>query len=185
MRNKVIILGFLLTAILTTACRQEKATNRDAKTKDSLQTVFRQDSIAMVKEDSIDKVQTICTFIKQMYNRGLYNKGSFLHQHCTERFIIELHYIYAQEYDGNERALAEWVFRSSVQDGKGKSRIVEVKPVGNDWYRYEFYDMGNHAINELKAYMKDNKIYMDSIRPVYDQAQAHGKPFPFTKQQQV
>lgn len=55
--------------------------------------------------------------------------------------------------------------------------------MGNHWYRYEFYDMGNHAINEIKAFMKSNKIYMDSIRPIYDQAQAHGKPLSITKQQ--
>lgn len=78
MKNTIILLGFLLAAILMTACRQEKATSRDVKTKDSLQTVLRQDSIAMMKEDSIDKEQTICTFIKQMYNRKRYNDDKFL-----------------------------------------------------------------------------------------------------------
>ena len=185
MRNRFIILGFLLAAILTTACKQEKAPQKDSKTSDSLQAVLRQDSIAMVKENSIDKEQTICTFIKQMFNRRLYNNDAFLHQHCTERFVIELHYIYAQKYEGKERALAGWVFRSSVQDGKGKSRIIDVKPMGDNWYRYEFYDMGNHAINDIKAYMKSNRVYMDSIRPIYDQTRAHGKPFPFTKQKQI
>ena len=183
MKNTIILLGFLLAAILMTACRQEKATSRDVKTKDSLQTVLRQDSIAMMKEDSIDKEQTICTFIQQMYNLKRYNDDKFLYDHCTERLIIELHHIYAEEYSGNERALAGWVFRSSEQDGKGYSHIIDVKPMGKHWYRYEFYDMGNHAINEIKAFMKSNKIYMDSIRPIYDQAQAHGKPLSITKQQ--
>lgn len=155
------------------ACRQEKTTNRSAEINDSMRIVLRQDSINLAKEDSVDKEQTICTFIKRLYHRELYNNDSFLLRHCTERFIIDAH---------KEQAVIGKVFRSSMQNDNSKPHIVNVSPIGNNWFRYELYDRGRHAENEIKVYMKSNRIYIDSIRHKYDEAQAHGKPRSFTKQ---
>jgi len=39
--------------------------------------------------------------------------------------------------------LATWDFRSDAQDGPSeRHEIIKVESLGDDWYQYEFYDMG-------------------------------------------
>lgn len=127
-----------------------------------IESMAKADSIARV--DSIALDNTIIKFITDMYNKTKFVDDTFLESHCSSKMLS----ILRDEYDldceeGN--CYGVWLFRSGAQDGPNdRTEIISVKPLGNHWYRYDFYDMGNRANNTIKVIEKNGKIIIDDIK---------------------
>ncbi len=79
------------------------------------------------------------TFIRDMYEKVLYEDYGFLEQHCSKDLLTKLSEAYDYEGDG----YAVWMFRSGAQDGPGKEHaVIYIEDEGNGWYRYTALDMG-------------------------------------------
>ena len=119
------------------------------------------DSIADIKKKhDADAIQ----FIIDMYNEGKFYEESFLKEHCTPKMLKYLRDAYDYDcYDGD--CLATWEFRSGMQDGPNDTNcIVSVTSIGDDWYRYIFYDMGNKASNIINIIDINGKLMIDGVK---------------------
>ena len=102
----------------------------------------------------------IISFIKEMYNGELYNDYDFLKKHCTKSLLKHL----AAEYDYDDRGYACWLFRSGLQDGPSERHgIISIKPLGNSWYKYSYYDMGTKTENKIKVIIDGTTIKFDKV----------------------
>ena len=111
-----------------------------------------------MKKDASDK--EIIRFITEMYDGELYNNNDFLEKYCTKALLKQLKA--KNEYDDD--GYAGWLFRSKVQDGPSdKHSIIKVTPIGNSWYKYSFYDMGNKCTNKVKVIVDGHDIKFDQI----------------------
>lgn len=101
-------------------------------------------------------------FIKKMYNERLFEDDQFLNAHCSPLLLGKLHDAY--DYD-DEQGLASWLFRSEDQDGPSdRHEIIKVESEGNNWYKYEFYDMGTKGSHRIKLILGTNdEIIIDDL----------------------
>ena len=101
--------------------------------------------------------------ITSMYNGEKYYDNSYLKSHCTNKLLNKLRADYEYDCETGD-CLAGWDFRSPYQDGPSdKYGIISVKALGDDWYRYDFYDMGNRGANKVKIIEVDGKLLFDEI----------------------
>ena len=95
-------------------------------------------------------------FIANMYNNRLFEDEEFLDTHCSSKLLEKLREAY--DYDDSE-GYASWLFRSEDQDGPSeRHEIIKVESEGNDWYRYEFYDMGTKGAHRIKLLLGANDV---------------------------
>ena len=63
-----------------------------------------------------------------------------------------------------EEGYATWLFQSSALEGPSKKHgIISIKPLGNFWYQYTFYDRGNKAENKVKVIIDGTTIKFDKV----------------------
>jgi hypothetical protein len=108
-------------------------------------------------------------FITTMYNKSLYEDEDFLRENCTRKMLKKL----ADNYDYEGEGLACWLFRTSTNDGGGADNgIINVgrEDDNNFWWRYEFNDGIYRGINRIKILVIDDKIWIDDVERVYDEA---------------
>ena len=100
-------------------------------------------------------------FIENMYNDELYQDERFLVCYCSPQLLKKLRDEF--EYDEME-GYASWLFRSQNQDGPSeRHEVIKVESEGNNWYRYDFYDMGIKDSRRIKLIknMGDGILILD------------------------
>jgi hypothetical protein len=111
--------------------------------------------------------QSIHELISDMYNKSLYNDYAYLKAHCTDKMLKKLQDKYDYDCDSGD-CYAVWLFRTGFNDGEGTSKIICIKPLGDSWYRYDFYDEGHQGANKIKVIEKQGKWYLDDIVKIYE-----------------
>lgn len=102
--------------------------------------------------------------ITDMYNNKRYEDDRYLKKHVTNKLLKKLKAEFDYDCDEGD-CYANWLFRSGMQDGPSeKYGIISVQPLGNGWYKYSFYDMGNKASNRIKIIEKNGQLMFDDIR---------------------
>lgn len=153
---KVALLSIL--ALGTTSGCFQKANKGEKKTNDSIVQTKK------LREDSINNDKKVINLIKRMYNDKLYKESAFLKKHCTAKFLKRL------KDDGYDTMELYWpLFTSEAQDGSGeKHGIVNVEPIGNGWFKYRFYDIGDLYDNKIKVVMDGKDIKFDEVEHISD-----------------
>ena len=74
------------------------------------------------------------------------------------QFLLE----YLSSSELVEEGYATWLFQSSALEGPSKKHgIISIKPLGNSWYKYSYYDMGTKAENKVKVIIDGTTIKFD------------------------
>lgn len=120
----------------------------------------KEGAILLTEEESL-KTEKIISFITDMYISSKYEDNDFLKAHCSDAVFKKLR----EDYDFDDGGLATWDFRSDAQDGPSdRHEIVSVTPLDDDWYRYEFYDMGIKGSHMIKIVIVNNKYLIDGLK---------------------
>lgn len=159
--RKYICLAGCLSAVvlfggLATGCQSKK---NDAG-KDS--TAVQETADSLAKLDSLENEKKIVSLIKRMYNEELYQDTFFLKKYCTKKLIKRM------REGGMDTMELDWtVFTSIAQDGSGEKHcIVDVIPLGDNWFKYTFYDMGDLYSNKVKVIMDGKDIKFDEAEHI-------------------
>ena len=76
------------------------------------------------------------------------------------QFLLE----YLSSSELVEEGYATWLFQSSALEGPSKKHgIISIKPLGNSWYQYTFYDRGNKAENKVKVIIDGTTIKFGKV----------------------
>lgn len=99
-------------------------------------------------------------FIRDMYEKVLYEDYGFLEKHCTEGLLTKLSEAYDYEGDG----YAVWEFRSGAQDGPGDEHsVISIEDQGDGWYRYVAMDMGLTFTKRIRLSHEGGKTMIEDI----------------------
>ncbi len=154
--NRITIFAIILAMGATISC-SHKASKAELEAADSIAHV---DSIAKLEADSVNNDKKIISLIKRMYNDKLYMDKSFLKKYCTDKLIKRMKDL------GYESMELNWsIFASEAQDGSGdKYGIISITPLGDHWFKYTFYEMGDVYSNKVKIVMDGSNIKFDEIK---------------------
>ncbi len=143
---------FIVFAVFVSACNGNKVNKEEADAQSSV------DAEAVINEDVTDGA---VDFIKEMYNNVCYEDYAFLKKHCSADMLKKLEEDY--EYEGGGYAV--WEFRSGAQDGPSdQHEIISVTPEGDNWYKYEFYDMGIKGSHEIQVIQVDGEYLIKDLK---------------------
>jgi len=99
-------------------------------------------------------------FIRDMYEKCLYEDYDFLEQHCSRSLLAKLSEAYDYEGDG----YAVWEFRSGAQDGPSNEHtVISIEDEGDGWYRYKAIDMGITFTKKIKISHEGGAIMIEDI----------------------
>jgi len=99
-------------------------------------------------------------FIRDMYEKVLYEDYGFLEKHCTEGLLTKLSEAYDYEGDG----YAVWEFRSGAQDGPSDEHsVISIEDQGNGWYRYVAMDMGLTFTKRIRLSHEGGRTMIEDI----------------------
>lgn len=99
-------------------------------------------------------------FIRDMYEKVLYEDYSFLEEHCSEGLLADLSDSY--DYDGGGYAV--WKFRSGAQDGPSDEHaLISIEDEGNGWYRYTAIDMGITFTKRIKISHEGGRFMIENV----------------------
>ena len=105
--------------------------------------------------------QRIIDFITEMYNNRDFEDSDFLEKHCSPEMLKKLQDDF--EYEGG--GYASWDFRSGAQDGySDRHEVISVERQGDDWYKYEFYDMGVKESHLIKVVAKEGTLKIEDLK---------------------
>lgn len=96
-------------------------------------------------------IQLIKDFYKKCVFGGSISKSA-IQKYCTSSCMKKL--AAANEYD--DGGYAVWKFRTEGQDGDGPSKVNNVEPQGDGWYRVSYSDMGAKGVTDVQ--IVDGKI---------------------------
>lgn len=116
---------------------------------------------AQAEADSLAREQKVIDFITDMYNLKQFESEKWLRSHCTDKVMRKLR----ADYDYDDGGLATWDFRSMNQDGPSNvHKIVEVKPIGDGWYQYDFIDMGTKGSHKVLIIEDGDGFKIDGLK---------------------
>lgn len=99
-------------------------------------------------------------FIRDMYEKCLYEEYSFLEQHCSKGLLEKL----SEEYDYEGDGYAVWLFRSGAQDGPSQEHVMtSIEDEGNGWYRYTAIDMGITFTKRIRISHESGRNMIEDI----------------------
>lgn len=184
MKKKTLLLSCLVLTLGLTSCHQQKSlTPQELKarqdsiaraTRDSVQQKLRSDSIAKAKADSTAKAKAAKikaqaeqdaqakAIIRKLFGMSvgfIEVDENYLRNHCTDKMLSKLTDDY--EYDGFGYAI--WDFRTGMQDGDGPSKMVSIKSLGDNWYRYDFLDMGFKGAKKVHFVYENGDLMLDKL----------------------
>ena len=160
----------MLALMLMASCGNNAAQKAEQMRLDSIaraDSIAKADSIARI--DSINKVEAekavietgAIAFVTEFYNKRKFEDESFLKKNCSAEVLKKLR----ADNDYDDGGLATWDFRSDAQDGPSeRHEIIKVEPLGDDWYQYEFYDMGIKGSHKIKLTPKDGSYLIDGLK---------------------
>lgn len=174
--NKSFIFAVAMAACSLTACgpsQKEKAlqakleAEREEYIKDSVAEVekeaarmaFVQDSIAKAKAEQDAKAKAIIRKFFEMSYGFEETDENYLRNHCTDKMLSKL----IDDYDYDGFGYAIWDFRTGAQEGDGPSKIVSIKSLGGNWYRYDFLDMGFKGAKKVHFVYEDGDLMIDKL----------------------
>ncbi len=103
-------------------------------------------------------------FIRDMYEKTLYEDYTFLEQNCTESLLAKL----SEEYDYEGEGYAVWKFRSGAQDGPSNEHVMtNIEDEGNGWYKYTAKDMGITFTKRIRIAHEGGRGLIDDLVDVY------------------
>jgi hypothetical protein len=147
-----------MALMLVTSCGNSTAQKAEQARLDS---IAHADSVNTAIADSVACVEATIAFIKDFYNSKKFENESFLNNHCSPQVLKKL--INDYEYEGG--GYASWDFRSGYQDGPSdQHEVISVEPLGDNWYQYSFYDMGNKGSHKIRVIQKDEDFVIDGIQ---------------------
>ena len=114
--------------------------------------------ISKVEERGVEE-SVAKDFIKKMYNESLFENEQFLLKHCSPELLNELR----EEIDGVE-TYEPYLF-GFYQDGvSDRHEITKVESLGDNWYRYDFYDKGVKGACRIKLVLNpQNEIIISDV----------------------
>lgn len=164
-----IVVAFIVTQFMF-SCGPSKADLAEKARQDSIRvadSIHRADSIAQADSikkavaDSLARDSAAIAFVTDMYNNKKFESFSWLSKHCTKIMLKKLAADCDYDIDG---CLATWDFRTDYQDGPSeRHEIIKVTPIGDAWYEYSFYDMGNKGKRSIKLIYQDGSFMVDDI----------------------
>lgn len=104
------------------------------------------------EDDAID-------FIKTMYNERLFENEQFLLKHCSPILLNELR----TEIEGIQtyEPYPFGLYQDGVSD---RHEIIKVESLGDNWYRYDFYDLGEKGACRIKLVLNSqNEIIISDV----------------------
>ena len=150
-----ICLLTIISCMVLFACKGNNSSSRDQE--DSSSEVAE----TINEENDVSNEQLVIDFITEMYNQQKYEKGTFLEENCSQEMLKKLQDAY--EYEGG--GYASWEFRSGAQDGPSeRHEIIAVTPLDDNWYRYEFYDMGIKGSHDIKVIPIDGQLKIVDLK---------------------
>lgn len=103
-------------------------------------------------------------FIRDMYEKVLYEDYGFLQQHCSDNLLTRL----SEEYDYDGDGYAVWKFRSGAQDGPNNEHaMINVEDEGDGWYRYTAVDMGITFRKRIRISHEGGRTMIEDIADDY------------------
>lgn len=155
MKNLYYSLFVIFASILFYNCTGNKS-NHMGENADSTLTSVEATSICDEGNE-----QRIIDFITEMYNNRDFEDSDFLEKHCSPEMLKKLQD--DCEYEGG--GYASWDFRSDAQDGySDRHEVISVEPQGDDWYKYEFYDMGVKSSHLIKVVAKEGTFKIEGLK---------------------
>lgn len=122
-------------------CSNSTSTNNRVSTPDTNSIVVKQSpSEEAILAEQID-------FIQEVYNKAVFTDTPdfAFFESCV---ATDAKHIFESEYDGG--GSAPYKLRTGVQDGSGKSEVLEIKPEGNSWFSVVYTDMGYQGETRIK-----------------------------------
>lgn len=170
MKSRIITFAVILAMGATISC-SHKANKAEQEAADS---IAHADSIAKLEADSINNDKEVISLIKRMYNNKLYMDKSFLKKYCTDKLIKQM------RDNGYDTMELNWsIFASEAQDGSGdKHSIISVTPLGDHWFKYTFYDMGDVYSNKARVVKSGSNFKFDEIKHLDKQNQNYNSIDP-------
>ena len=157
MKHLYYSLCLAFVALFLFSCTGNK-TNNSEEGSDSTAT-----SVEATSNSDEGNEQGVIDFITEMYNSNDFEDYEFLENHCFPEMLKKLQEDY--EYESEGVAYAVWDFRSDAQDGPSdKHEITSVEPQGDDWYKYEFYDMGVKGSHLIKVVAADGTFKIEDLK---------------------
>ena len=121
--------------------------------------------ISKVEERGVEE-SVAKDFIKKMYNESLFENEQFLLKHCSPELLNELR----EEIDGVE-TYEPYLF-GFYQDGvSDRHEITKVESLGDNWYRYDFYDKGVKGACRIKLVLNPDNVITISTVEFIEQAE--------------
>lgn len=121
--------------------------------------------ITKIEEKGV-KEDIAINFITKMYNERLFENEQFLLKHCSPELLNELR----EEIDGVE-TYEPYLF-GFYQDGvSDRHEITKVESLGDNWYRYDFYDKGVKGACRIKLVLNPDNILKISKVEFVEQAE--------------
>ena len=176
MKSSLIVLAVSSLLTCATSCNNGNSTNTSTEPEEVKEEQKMEEASAVGEDgakvvDAVEDDKVIRDFIINMYDNDLYSETDFLEAHCSKTLLQYLRDQY--EYDG--AGYAVWLFRTGSQDGKPGaedvgSKVLTVTKDSEGWYHYTFTDGGWHGENKIKLHMENDKVVMDDLKSVYDEA---------------
>lgn len=112
--------------------------------------VARVDSLAQLNSDNVNS-EIIRGIYKEVFSGAPYG---YIREHSTPEVLSRLRGSYDSDVDdgtGDADRLGVWELRTQNQDGPSSvSKVTDITPEGNGWYKVSFLDMGNRATRRLR-----------------------------------
>lgn len=181
--NKSFILAVVMAACSLTACGpSQKEKERQAAieaeeeedfkdsveqaAKEAARKAYVQDSIAKAKAAKIkaqaEQDAQAKAIIRKLFGMAVgsieYDEN-YLRNHCTDKMLSKL----SDDYVYGDSGYAIWDFRTEMQDGDGPSKMVSIKSLGDNWYRYDFLDVGFKGAKKVHFVYENGDLMLDKL----------------------
>lgn len=119
----------------------------------------------------------VMEFIKDFYNTRKFYDDDFLREHCSASMKKILRDAFEYDCDPDDECFEGTLFRTGYQDVKPnidqngnytdegvKDGIIKITPLNDNWYNYEFYDMGWMDAHNIKIIVDGDKCIIDDLK---------------------
>ena len=165
MKTKVLLFLAVCAFVACNSSKKEQVSSSEVEEttvqEDSAKKAEEAAAAAKAAEEAAAAEARAIDFIKDMYNKRKFESEAFLKSHCSKDVLKKLR----ADYEYEDGGLATWDFRSNAQDGPNeKHEVISVIPEGDDWYKYDFYDMGVRGSHKIKVVANGDDFLIDGLK---------------------